>query len=267
MDARRAVRLRRHLPRLAVLFAVAAIPGAVAAVPPAERAATSVPARQPAGPGGGTGQRLYQQNCASCHGVGGEGTQRGPSLTDVGPASTDFQLSTGRMPLQGEQDEPRRRDPRFSPEQVRDIVAYVAGFGGGARGPAVPAVRPGPVGEGRRLYAARCAACHSATGMGATLSNGQVAPSLMRATTTQVGEAVRVGPGLMPAFPDSLLRPDQVDAIAGYVRVLQNRQGNLDRGGVSMGRVGPFMEGMVAWLVGMVALLAAVRWLGSRAGE
>jgi ubiquinol-cytochrome c reductase cytochrome c subunit len=266
---RRRRRRRRYLPGLAGLLAVAAVPGAVAVVPPAGHVGPplAAPAPAPAAPAGGTGQRLYQQNCVSCHGVGGEGTQRGPSLRGVGPASTDFQLSTGRMPLQGEEYEPLHRRARFSPTEIRAIVDYVAGFGGGATGPAIPAVRPGPVDDGRRLYAARCAACHSATGVGATLANGQIAPSLMRATATQVGEAVRVGPGLMPAFPDSLLGPDELDAIVGYVRVLQNRHGNLDRGGVSMGRVGPFMEGLVAWVVGMFALLAAVRRMGSRAGE
>ena len=38
--------------------------------------------------------------CASCHGVDGEGVEdRGPPLTDEGPAAVDFVLRTGRMPM------------------------------------------------------------------------------------------------------------------------------------------------------------------------
>jgi ubiquinol-cytochrome c reductase cytochrome c subunit len=214
----------------------------------------------------GPAAMLYGQNCASCHGVRGEGTQRGPSLTGVGPASVDFQLSTGRMPLTGEKYEPRHSEPKFSPAQINALVDYVTALGA-TGGPPIPAVQPGNPATGRDLYAYHCAACHSATGMGATLTNGQVAPSLMKATPTQVGEAIRVGPGLMPAFPDTALSDRDVDAVAGYVRVLQNERGDLDRGGLAMGRIGPFTEGVVAWAIGLALLVVVIRWLGSKAAR
>ena len=65
------------------------------------------------------GQELYQANCSTCHGLDGLGTENGPSLAEVGPASVDFMLSTGRMPLANPADQPRRGEPKFSPERDR----------------------------------------------------------------------------------------------------------------------------------------------------
>jgi ubiquinol-cytochrome c reductase cytochrome c subunit len=221
------------------------------------------PSVAPSNPMTGRGGSLYGQNCASCHGNQAEGTQNGPPLVGVGSASVDFQLSTGRMPLRGNAYQPSHQTPAFSRADIDAIVGYVSGFGGG--GPGIPDVNPGDVADGRTLYVTHCAACHSAAGVGATLTNGQVAPSLMRSTPTQVGEAVRVGPGLMPAFPDTVLTSRDVDALAGYVQTLQNKRGDVDRGGLSLGRVGPFTEGLLAWVVGLGLLVLAIRLLGSRA--
>jgi ubiquinol-cytochrome c reductase cytochrome c subunit len=211
------------------------------------------------------GQMLFEQRCASCHGTAGEGTQRGPSLVGVGPASLDFQLSTGRMPLTRERPyRPVHRKPAFSAGDIRAIVDYASGLGDGG-GPEIPDVRPADVQLGLTLYLDNCAACHSATGAGGALTNGEFAPSLAKATPTQVGEAIRVGPGLMPAYPRTALTGHEVDAIAEYVRTLQDKRGDLDRGGLPLGRIGPVTEGLVGWAVGLVLLVLAVRWLGSRA--
>jgi ubiquinol-cytochrome c reductase cytochrome c subunit len=210
-----------------------------------------------------SGTVLYQRNCASCHGQQGEGSHRGPSLTGVGPASVDFQLSTGRMPLREERQINVHQEPVFSESEIRALVQHVASFPPGG-GPPIPTVGGGNTQSGRELYLTYCSACHSAAGVGATLTNGRFAPSLFEATPTQVGEAVRVGPGLMPAFPPGILTGEEVDDIAAYVDVLQNDRGELDRGGWSLGRLGPFPEGAVAWVLGLGALLLLARRLGSR---
>ncbi|GAA1801102.1 hypothetical protein GCM10009682_23450 [Luedemannella flava] len=228
---------------------------------------TSMPSTAPSGaatPPSGPGAALYGQNCASCHGDRGGGTAYGPALTEVGPADVDFQLSTGRMPLRQERYSDVHRDPAFAPDEIAALVQYVASFPPGG-GPTVPVVRPGDPRTGRELYLTYCSACHSAAGIGATLTNGRFAPSLMRATPTQVGEAVRVGPGLMPAFPSGVLSDADVDALAAYVDVLQSGPAELDRGGWSLGRLGPFTEGAVAWVLGLGALVLLARRLGSRA--
>ncbi|MEO3931057.1 c-type cytochrome [Micromonosporaceae bacterium B7E4] len=262
---------------IAVVLGLAAGPVPVPAVAAPTPTATSVPdpAASPAAPGGPTGTAppadpasargadLYLRSCASCHGPSGQGSQRGPGLAGVGPASVDFQLSTGRMPLEKEAAQPPHRRPAFSAEDIRAIVAHVESFGGG--GPEIPTVSPGDLRTGREVFLANCAACHSAAGVGATLTNGLVAPSLQGSTPLQVAEAVRVGPGLMPAFPETVLRQQEVDALASYVQEL--RGDRLDRGGAALGRLGPTTEGLVAWGVGLLLLVLAARWLGRRADQ
>ncbi|MEV4754229.1 c-type cytochrome [Micromonospora sp. NPDC049559] len=255
-------------PVLPVAAAPVPTPGATTTGPATTGAATTPGATtagaataRPVGPDAGRGERLYLSSCASCHGPAGQGSQRGPSLVGAGPAAVDFYVGTGRMPLVLEADQAPRRAPVFSPDDIRALVRHVESFGGG--GPPIPEVASGDLRDGRELFQANCAACHSATGAGAVLTNGWVAPSLDRATPVQVAEAIRVGPGLMPAFPETVLNRAQVDAVAGYVQELRGPR--LDRGGASLGRLGPVTEGLVAWLVGLVLLVLAARWLGSRA--
>jgi quinol---cytochrome-c reductase cytochrome c subunit len=242
---------------------VASSPAGSPASSPAGSAASSAPAGS-AVLGGDRGAVLYQQSCASCHGQQGEGSQRGPAIAGVGAASVDFQLSTGRMPLAQEQYSDVHRDPAFSPADISALVGYVAALPPGG-GPPVPTVRAGDTKSGRELYLTYCSACHSAAGVGATLTNGRFAPSLQKATPTQIGEAIRVGPGLMPAFNPQEISDTDVDSIAAYVGVLQNHHGNLDRGGFSLARLGPFPEGAVAWVVGLGLIALLARKLGSRA--
>jgi ubiquinol-cytochrome c reductase cytochrome c subunit len=246
---RPATRAGRLRPPWMVAAAVAA--GALVQLGTAGHAATAAQA-------GGRGQLLYQQNCASCHGQRGQGTQRGPSLIGVGAASVDFYLSTGRMPLTEEELNPERAKPAFGQADIDALVAYVASLDGG---PAIPTVDPaaGRLAEGEQLYQENCAACHSATGTGGALTSGQTAPSLAKATPVQVAEAIRVGPGAMPRFPPQALTDPQVDSVAAYVGRLQ-RGGN--RGGWDLGRIGPVTEGLVAWVVGLGVLLWVVRRLG-----
>jgi ubiquinol-cytochrome c reductase cytochrome c subunit len=242
--------------RLRPLWLVAALVavGALVQLGTAGRTATVAQAAQP----GGRGQTLYQQNCASCHGQQGQGTQRGPTLIGVGAASADFYLSTGRMPISDEQRNPGRSKPAFGRADIDALVGYVASLGGGQ---AIPDVDPaaGRLADGERLYQENCAACHSATGTGGALTSGQVAPSLARSTPVQVAEAIRVGPGAMPRFPAQALNDQQVDSVTAYVGRLQEG-GN--RGGWDLGRIGPVTEGLVAWVLGLGVVLWIVRRLG-----
>ena len=248
---RPAPRARRPRPLWLVAAVVAA--GALVQLGAAGHAATVQPAQA-----GGRGQLLYQQNCATCHGQRGQGTERGPSLIGVGAASADFYLSTGRMPLTEEESNPERTKPAFGQADIDALVAYVASLDGGPR---IPAVAPaaGRLAEGEQLYQENCAACHSATGTGGALTSGQTAPSLAQATPVQVAEAIRVGPGAMPKFPPQALNDPQVDSVAAYVGHLQD---SGDRGGYGLGRIGPVTEGLVAWVVGLGLLILIVRRLG-----
>lgn len=250
--------LRTRRAAAVMILAGVLMPNAVVGTAAREPATPSPPA-----PAATTGSQLYGQLCASCHGQRGEGTSRGPSLLGVGSATVDFQLSTGRMPLAlGQPYQAQHQRTTLTAEQISALVTYVDGFAPG--GQPIPDVQPTGVADGRTLFAQYCAACHSSGGEGGTLSGANAAPNLMRATPTQVGEAVRIGPGLMPAFPESLLSAADVNALAKYVQVLQNRDGDLDLGGLPLGRLGPLTEGVVAWAVGLLLLVLVARWLGRK---
>lgn len=207
------------------------------------------------------GRKLYLTGCASCHGANGEGTALGVDLRGVGAASADFQLTTGRMPSTAPNRQSVSKPPVYRRSEIDDLVAYVASLG---PGPPIPNVRDphGDLQQGGRLYLNNCAACHSAAGNGGALSLGRDAPTLHPATPTQVGEAVRSGPGNMPVFGPETLTPRQLNSIVRYVEYLKDPN---DPGGLPLGLVGPITEGLVAILVGLGALMLATRWIEPRA--
>lgn len=208
------------------------------------------------------GRDLYTTGCSSCHGSGGEGTRRGPSLRAVGAASVDFYLSSGRMPLKSSgQRQAVRKPPAYDPQQIDDLVAYVTSLD--ARGAAIPEidVNRADLVEGGELFRANCAACHGAAAIGGALASARQAPPLRPATPLEVAEAIRIGPGFMPNFGPETFTDEQVENISAYVEHLDHAD---DPGGSGLGRVGPIPEGFVGWLVGLGALLVAAYWIGER---
>lgn len=207
------------------------------------------------------GRSLYEASCSTCHGLDAEGTVNGPSLQGVGPASVDFMLTTGRMPLAAPGDQPDRQPPKFSEEQIDAIVAYVAQIAPG--GPAIPDVVPGrgDLSTGGALFLDNCSGCHGAAGVGDSVGGGQIAPNLMPASATQIGQAIRIGPGLMPVFGPDNLSEEDVDSIAAYLHWIRD---NGSEGGVQLGRVGAVAEGLVAFVIGIGILLVILRLTGSK---
>jgi ubiquinol-cytochrome c reductase cytochrome c subunit len=90
---------------------------------------------------------------------------------------------------------------------------------------------------------------------------GATAPSLQDATPTQIAEAVRVGPYLMPSFNENQISDADLNSIVRYV--LSTRTPD-DRGGWGIGHIGPIPEGMIAWLLAGTALLLVARLIGER---
>lgn len=217
------------------------------------------------------GAGLYAANCASCHGPQGEGvlrasdrgagniTAQGPSLIGVGEAAPDFYLRTGRMPLEHAGEEPERRRPYFSSGQIEAIAAYVASFGGG---PPVPHPHPdhGSLTEGMSLFTEHCAGCHQIVGEGGFVTGAKV-PELQHATPTEIAEAVRIGPFLMPRFPKSQISDEDLNKIIAYVQTSKNPE---DRGGWGIGHIGPVPEGIVAWFVAIFVLGGLCAVIGRR---
>lgn len=212
------------------------------------------------------GRELYETGCSSCHGADGrgvvaeDGSVRGPSLAASGEAAAYYYLATGRMPLANSEEQPVRKDPAYDDDEIAALVAYVGSLGDG---PEIPAVDTSgaDVAAGGETYRANCQACHSASGSGGALSYGRAAPRLSDATPTEVAAAVRVGPGQMPVFGPDTLTDDELNDLVAYVEYLDHPE---DPGGLPIGRTGPIPEGFVAWLIGMVALLALVAWIGTR---
>jgi ubiquinol-cytochrome c reductase cytochrome c subunit len=241
------------VPSLSALLPVAAVVGLTAA-----GAVGAGPAPRP--PAQAQVVRIYQRDCATCHGADAAGTARGPTLQGRGRAAVDYMLTTGRMPIADPHDKLERNRPRYDKATIAALEDYIAGLAPGGRAvPTLPPAAEADVQKGATLYAAQCAACHSWSGEGGALSYRE-APALVHATRTQVAEAVRLGPGTMPAFGHAALSDDDVAAVAAYVRYLDAPR---DRGGLSLWHLGPLAEGGVAWVVGIGVLLVALRKTGS----
>ncbi len=237
------------------LLAVPVAAGLAVAV--ASLAEGSSPEPSAAAPSPDLGAELFEEHCAACHGADGGGVEgRGPSLEPEGEASADFVLRTGRMPIASPYIQAERGPVRFTEEQIVALVGHVGAIGDG---PPIPDVDPdrGDVARGGELYRLNCAACHVASGAGAPIGGGRIAPSLMEASPTEVGEAIIVGPGSMPIF--TAFTDQDIDDVAAYVRDLQRQDTTSPS---NFGGAGPAAEGLAAWLIALVPLIAVTRWIG-----
>lgn len=206
-----------------------------------------------------SGEQLYQQQCVQCHGSSGEGTHRGPALTEAGAASADFYLRSGRMPIDEPGEEAARGEPHFDDAQIRALVDYVDSLGDG---PAVPDLELGDVDQSRggELYRRNCASCHNWDGKGGALVGRQNAPDLHAVPSTQIAEAVRIGPGSMPRFGTEVLTDEDLADVVAYVHYLDEPE---DEGGYGLAHWGPATEAVAAFLA-VGALLVITGWLGER---
>jgi cytochrome c oxidase cbb3-type subunit 3 len=172
------------------------------------------------------GKSAFGDNCAPCHGSGGQGAHGYPNLNDdvwlwggkledilhtitVGVRSTSPNTRTSQMPAFG-------RDGILKPDQVDDLTEYVVHL---SKRPADPAA----VARATKLFADNCAACHGPTGSG---NRALGAPPLL-------GAAYLYGPkredihdqiwnghgGVMPTW-GGRLSPETIKSLAIYVHSL-----------------------------------------------
>jgi ubiquinol-cytochrome c reductase cytochrome c subunit len=222
------------------------------------------------------GYHLYGRYCISCHAAGGKGsagrpvgagplrvpkgnTGIAPSLIGVGALAADFYLRTGYMPLPHLGMQPRRRHVFLSEDEIKALTAYVASLG---PGPAIPKPQPerGSLSQGYHLFTERCAGCHQVVAEGGYVT-GALPPPLEDATPTQVAEAVRIGPYVMPTFSKKDISDRELDSIVRYVEYAKHPD---DRGGWAIGHIGPIPEGFVTWFIGMTALVGVCIVIGKR---
>jgi ubiquinol-cytochrome c reductase cytochrome c subunit len=225
------------------------------------------------------GKSVYGQYCVSCHGANGSGVTRtgtkrigggpgrlqtqqvgiAPPLRGVGAQAADFYLSTGYMPLPHVGLQPRRSRLVLSKAQIDALVAYVASLG---KGPPIPKPHPerGSLSQGLHLFTDHCAGCHQVVAEGGFVT-GAVPPPLEDASATQIAEAVRIGPYVMPRFSRKAISDHQLDSIIRYVEYAKHPD---DRGGWAIGHIGPVPEGLVTWLIAAVVLVAVCVVIGER---
>ena len=110
------------------------------------------------------------------------------------------------------------------------------------------------------LFTDRCAGCHQVVAEGGYVT-GALPPPLEDASPVQIAEAVRIGPYVMPRFDETQIDDEELNDVIRYVQYARDPD---DRGGWSIGNVGPIPEGMVAWLVAGTALVLLARTIGKR---
>ncbi|MEM9619702.1 MAG: cytochrome-c oxidase, cbb3-type subunit III [Pseudomonadota bacterium] len=172
------------------------------------------------------GESIFGDNCATCHGGGGQGFVGYPNLVDddwiwggsfdaiqqtlhYGIRSTHPQTRYNLMQAYG-------RDGLLTGDQIDDLVEYVISLSGGeADSAAVERAAP--------VFAQQCTICHGADGRG---DQAQGAPNLADAIWLYGGDRVSIQEtiyqgrgGVMPPWTDRL-SDEQIKALAIYVHSL-----------------------------------------------
>ncbi len=172
------------------------------------------------------GGSLFGDNCATCHGAGGQGFEGYPSLVDdvwLWGGSLDAIEQTLRYGIRSTHPETRFNmmqafggDGLLRHEQIVDLVEYVVHLSGReADGEAVA--------RAAESFALQCSSCHGATGAGIQAMG---APDLTDQIWLYGGDREAIyqsiydgRTGVMPAWTDRLSDP-QIVALAVYVHAL-----------------------------------------------
>jgi len=208
------------------------------------------------------GKKLFQANCATCHGLNLQGTDDGPSLYGVGELAVEFQVATGRMPLQMQGPQAPQKPAQFTEAQIEAMAAWVQST---SPGPSYPSDETldgeGDVARGAELFRINCAMCHNVAAAGGALTEGKYAPGLQGTSALHMYAAMVTGPQNMPVFNDmNLTTEDKRDIISALLFLQQNES----PGGFSLGSLGPVSEGLFIWIFGIGALIAITVWITAK---
>jgi cbb3-type cytochrome c oxidase subunit III len=163
------------------------------------------------------GGKLFTSKCAGCHvlaAAGSHGTT-GPNLDDAFSAvrKQGFKQSTSQNVVLDQIRQPSPPMPKnlVTGQDAQDVAAYVAAKAGVPGAAAAP-----PAGnDGKSIFSANCASCHT---LKAAAASGTIGPNLadLKPSAPIVKHQVEVGGGVMPAFKGTLT-PEQIDAVAKFV--------------------------------------------------
>jgi cytochrome c oxidase cbb3-type subunit 3 len=172
------------------------------------------------------GKTAFGDNCAGCHGAGGQGAPGYPNLNDdvwlwggklgdiehtitVGVRSTSPQTRQSEMPAFG-------RDGILKPAQIDDLVEYVVHISNRS-------ADAGAVQRATPLFVDNCAACHGSAGKG---NQTMGAPNLTDneweygSSRDAIKDQIWNGHGgVMPTW-GGRLSPEEIKALAVYVHSL-----------------------------------------------
>jgi cbb3-type cytochrome c oxidase subunit III len=167
------------------------------------------------------GQKLFSGagTCSACHTLAAAGSHGtvGPNLDDA--FRSDRQQGFKQSSIQNVVlDQIRQASGKMPKNLVKgqdaqDVAAYVASVAGVAGASSGPAANVGT--DGKAIFSANCASCHTLAAANAT---GTVGPNLdqLKPAQARVQHQVEVGGGVMPAFKGTLTAA-QIAAVAKFV--------------------------------------------------
>jgi cbb3-type cytochrome c oxidase subunit III len=184
------------------------------------------------------GEELFRQQCGSCHTLAAAGTVGtiGPNLDDAFAAdreqgfeeSSIQQVVAGQIqfPVEGSVNaegqyvtstgDPAMPADLVTGDDVDNVAAYVASVAGvpGAK-PPPPPPGGGQAADGKSVFTANCAGCHTLADADTT---GTVGPNLDQSQPPKalVVDRVTNGAGAMPPFKGTLSNAE-IQAVADYV--------------------------------------------------
>lgn len=176
------------------------------------------------------GESLFGDNCATCHGAGGQGNLGYPALVDDdwlwGGKLEDIQttvhygIRAGHPQARVNLMQPYGRDGLLPAAQISDLVDYVVDLSGGEANAAAVA-RAAPV------FAQQCASCHGVDGRGdKTLGAPNLTDGiwLYGGARDDIRNSLHFGrSGVMPAWTGRLSE-EQITALSVYVHSLGGGQ-------------------------------------------
>lgn len=173
-----------------------------------------------------SGRSAFGDNCATCHGTGGQGFKGYPNLNDdiwIWGGTFEDIRHTLEVGIRAAHEETRfnlmqafGRDGLLSRDELNDLTEYLLAFSG--RG-----VDPEASTRGRMLFADNCASCHGDDARG---DRSQGSPDLTDAEWLYGGERADIleslnngRQGVMPNWHERL-DPETITALAVYVHAL-----------------------------------------------
>ena len=159
-----------------------------------------------------SGREYYDRICASCHGLEGEGSLRGPEIRNPVTGYATYVTREGRPGIPWfTREMPKYDTDSLSDQQLTEIITWLRS-----------ATKPY---DGRSLYNRFCSTCHGKDARG-----GPVGESILNEDADEFREKVREGEGgnnysrrnkYMPSWTSSEITNEEISQMAAYVRRLR----------------------------------------------